>query len=128
MSNFLNLLKTIYTKEQIEVTDDIGLCIALTNTLSKDKDNLEFLRKVSKYLFLIEPKHYFLLLYFNIPKKSFIPKMMKFDKKDEKTNLLYKEIAHFLKWSNRELSYNSEILNAVILKDEEYWKAQLGVK
>jgi hypothetical protein len=128
MADYLALLKTIYTKELIETTDDIGLCIALTKSLSKDIENLDVLRDVVKYLFYVKPEHYFFLLFFYIPKKSYIPKLVKTAKvKDEKPDVLLDKLQYVLSWSNKELKRNKNILEKTVLQNKKYWKAELGV-
>lgn len=127
-SNYLDLLKTIYTKERLEATDDIGVCIALTKTLAKEQSNLEIIRKIIPFLFYIEPKRYFYLLYFSIPKKNYIPKSLKVEKAEEEENKLLDRVQSVLQWSNRERKFNTKILTKTILEDEKFWKGELGLK
>lgn len=128
MSDYLSLLKTIYTKEKLEVTDDIGLCIALTKTLAKESSNLEDIKKVVPFLFYLDPKRYFYLLYFVIKPKSYIPKSVKVEKVENEESDLLNKVQSVLGWSNKERRYNSTILNKTILENEKYWKGELGVK
>lgn len=125
MNNFLDLLKTIYTKQKICYTNDIGECIALSKSLSKNPDNLKGLSKCINYLFYIDPLHYFYLLYFNIPSKQYIPKSIKFDIDEEKENKLYNKIKYVMNWSDKELKINKRILDKVI--DEKYWNKELAI-
>lgn len=126
MDNFFDLLKTLYTKQRICYTSDIGQCIALTKCLSKDKDNLSALKKCIPFLFYIEPEHYFYMLFFNIPKKQYVPKMMKLSIEEEKEDKLYNKIKYILNWSDKELKLNKSILDKTINK--EIWNKELAIK
>lgn len=126
MANYLDLLNSIYTKEKKAVNYDIGISIALTKTLAKDKDNLEAIKKCVPFLFYLSPLHYFYMLYFNIPKKTYIPKMLKIENEEITENKLYSKIQYVLGWTNRELKLNEKILDRVI--EQETWKKELAVK
>lgn len=127
MINYFDVLKTIYTKQKLEIVDDLGFLISLVKTLSKDTKNLKVLKKLEPYLFYIEPKHFFYLLYFSIRQQNFVPKLIKTEKKDDKENKLYDRIQHIFGWSNRELKANAIILDKVIT-DKKFWNEELGVK
>lgn len=118
MSNYLNLLKTIYTKEKLEEAEDIGTCLALINTLSKDTSNLNALEKISKYIFNCSPRILFILLYIHIPRKQYIPKLIKIEVEKESKNKdkyreLYQEIKKSFSWSERELNLNKKVLDSL---------------
>ena len=127
MINYFDVLKTIYTKQKLEVVDDLGFLISLVKTLSKDTKNLKVLKNLEQYLFYIEPKHFFYLLYFSIRQQNFVPKLIKTEKKEEKENKTYDRIQHIFGWSNRELKANKIILDKVIT-DKKFWNDELGVK
>lgn len=127
MANYLDLIKTIYTKQKIEITEDQGMCIALTRTLAKNPDNLSIVKNLLDYLFYIQPKHYFYLLYFSIAKKNYIPSSIKIEIKEEKENKIYERIKYIFGWSNKELLKNRQILDKVIT-DKKFWHEELGVK
>ena len=126
MINFLDLLKTVYSKEKLAVIDDMSDCIAITKTLAKDTDNLKALREVTKYLFLISPRSYFYLLFCHIPKKAYF-KLIKIDKEEEKENKLFNKIKQILQWSDKELLYNKKIIEYITIGKEKEWKANLGL-
>lgn len=128
MNNFLDVLKTIYTKEKIEIIDSVGDNIALTRSLSKNTENLKVLKKIDQYLFTIEPLYYFFLLYFLIKKVNYIPRSIKINKKEESSSLLIEKIKTVLGWSNKELNLNKYILEKTILIEEKFWKSELGIK
>lgn len=127
-SNFFDLLKTVYTKQPLAVTDDDGMCVALTKSLSKDPSNAKAIRIASDYLFYIPARDYFYLLVCLIPKKSFVPKMIKVEKTEEKESKVLDRLQEVLSWSSREMDFNKKILDKVILEDEKSWKQELGVK
>lgn len=124
--NYLDVLKTIYTKRKLEEFNDIGMCISMTKTLSKDINNLKVLKKITPYLFYIPPKHYFYLLYFLIPEKSYVPRTIKVEKEKKKESVLLDKIQKILGWSNREMKLNEEVLEH-INNDKKEWKKELVV-
>lgn len=125
---FFDLLKSIYNKNKIKLEEfDNSLLIGLSRTLSKDKENLNSIKKIIDYLFWIEPIHYFYLLYFHIPKK-FRFSFIKTKKEEKKENKLLNEIKNILNWSKREFIFNENILEKVILPNKKYWKEQLGMR
>jgi hypothetical protein len=125
--NYIDLLKTVYNKQKLEMCDDIGTCIMLSKTISKDISNNKVIRKVVDYLFYVEPKHYFYLLYFLIPRSNYLPKFVKVEKNEEKENPLVEKIKYVLGWSTKEYNYNSIIIEKLVLCDEKHWKEQLGI-
>lgn len=128
MSDFYSSLTTLYKKDRANVCDDIGLCIALNRTLSKDPDNVDALKKALPFMFYLEPVNYFYLLYCLIPKKAFIPKTVKTEKVEDKEDKLLDKVKQVLSWSSREFKYNRNILEKLISNNEEYWKGELGIK
>lgn len=125
---FSILYKSIYQKIKIKNPEiDIGLCIAITKYLSKNKDILSNLKKVVQYLFYIETQYYYYLLYCNIPKSSYVPFFGKSKKEEVKENKLIDRIQKTLGWTNKELKGNMNILKKNVLSNEKYWKEQLGI-
>ena len=127
--NFSDYIKTIYQKNRGDISIDSSFCITLTKWLGYNKDNLPYLKKIVPYFYYLEPKHYFYLLYFNIPKKDkdyWTRKIVKYLLK--KDNPLVVRIQEVLQWSNKELKENMNILEKVILINKKYWKEELGVK
>lgn len=126
MNNFLDLLKTLYFKDKVCYNVQIGECIALTKTLSKDSENLEAIRKCLPFIFYINPNHYFYLLYFNISKKKYFPKLIKVEKTEDDTDKLDEKIKYVMNWSDREYKFNKKIIDRII--DKEQLKKELAVK
>ena len=127
--NFYEILKSIYSKKiswSLNNFNDWGLCIALTKSLSKDPDNLEALKKIVQYMFFVSPRQYFYLLFFIIPKKNFVPKMIKTKKIPIKIKGLEEKIQDFFGWSSKELMLNMEFLK-FDKKEEKLLKIQFGV-
>lgn len=128
--NFFDSIKCIYEKKKSLVPESIDrlLCITLNKWLTFDKDNLETVRKVIDYVFYIEPKHYFYLLYLSIPHKYKTPFLKKIDKNKPSEDKLIAKIQYVTKWSDKELRFNMPILKKNVLNEPKYWKSQLGVK
>jgi hypothetical protein len=121
------VVNSIYKKQPMVVDKlDIGLCIALTNILRLNKNNLLVLKKIVNYLFFIEPKRYLMLLFVSIPQQT--PPFIKGIKKQEeqKEDLLYTKISYILDWSKKELKLYKPLLDKII--DRKYWCSELGVK
>ncbi len=125
--NYLDALKSIYTKEKFGIVDDIGFCISLTKTLSKDQDNIPALKEIVPFLFLVSPEHYFFLLYLGIKKKSYIPRLQQFENQEKKSDEVLEFAQKVLKWSNREMNLNNKILEKV-LEDKEFWNEEFGLE
>lgn len=128
MNILFDTLKAIYQKSRLpSFTYDVQMCITLSKLFSLDSTETYKVRKLVEYLFWLEPKHYIYLLYFHISKKL-KPPFLNYPKKAVmKENLLFTKVQYILKWSDREMKANKEILE-LILKDEKYWKKELGVK
>lgn len=126
MNNFYDYLKSVYTKEKVDLSEiDISLCIALTKWLSFDKDTLYYLKYVVSFLFYVEPLHYYYLLYSIIPKRRYAPFIKKIDKeKNKKEEQILIEIQKYFDWSDRELSLNRKF----ILSEKKYWEKEFGIK
>ena len=127
MNPFDNV-KALYNKTRLDlVSVDDGFCIFLNKWLAFDTKTAKIVKPLLTYLFFIKPEHYIMLLYFAIPQSRppYLKKPPKADK--EKENPLLAKTQYILTWTNREVKKNGIIL-AHILKDEKYWKTQLGVK
>jgi hypothetical protein len=114
--NIYEIVKGIYKKQPLEVDKiDVSLCIALTNILRLDLNNLEVLKKLTNYLFFIEPKRFLMLLFIKIPQRLTPPFLKGVSKlKDEKENKDYEKIAYRFNWSKKELLINTQILNKLL--------------
>ena len=126
--NLFNIYKAIYQKTIQPEPVNNGILIVLNKWLSQDKDNLLVLRKIIKYLFYIEPLHYYYLLFFNIPRKYEAPYVKKIVSLEEQEPELVKKIQYELGWSTKELSYNQSILEKTVFKNSKYWREQLGLE
>ena len=125
-----DVIKCVYEKRKpaSDFKYDDFSCIMLNRGLGFDKNNINIVKKACDYLFFIEPKHYFILLYLMIPKVYRAP-FNKWSKKDKavKEKKVYDKLKYVLGWSQRELERQKPILDKVILTNEKYWKQQLGV-
>ena len=125
--NIFSIINSIYKKEQLIIDKiDIGLCIALTNILKLNKNNLIYLKKIISYMFYVEPLRYLMLLFIFIPQNKYPPFIKGIEKIKDKEDLLYNKIAYLYDWGNKELNLQKPILDKVI--DRSYWSNQLGVK
>lgn len=125
--NFFNILQSLYCKDRIDLNPDIGMNIALMKWLSYDTDNLETLSRIAPFLYYINPKRFFYLLYLSIPPKSKAPFLKRRLKdKTKKEDKVYDKVKYVLNWSTKELEWNKPILELVLIKKD--WKRKLGVK
>ncbi len=124
-NNIFEIINKIYKKEPLIIDKiDLSLCIALTNILRLNKNNLHYLKSIIHYLFYINPKRYIMLLFITIPHYTHPPFIKGTGKKiEKKENKLYNKIACLFDWSKSELNYNKNLLDKVI--DENYWKKEL---
>jgi hypothetical protein len=126
-NGIFDIIKGIYKKEPLIIDKiDISLCIALTNILRLNKNNLTSLKKMIEYLYYLEPKRYIMLMFILIPFTPY-PPFCKGVKKieEEKENKVYSKLAYIFDWSSRERKLNEPILNKL---DLEYLKKELAIK
>ena len=129
MNPIFEAITAIYKKDPKEIEVNTSICLTLTKWLSWDVSNLEVLSKVFPFIFYLSPKHYYYILWLNIPEKSKMPYLKKYSEdKEETESELVKKIQKVLGWSNRELLLHKKIINNVILKDEIHWRKELGIK
>jgi len=120
-------IKDVYTKNKTNINDiDNWSNILLSRWFSYDRDNLIFLKNISKYLCVIKAEYYYYLLYFNITKKDKVPFLSQVKQEKKKESKLVDYIKEYFNWSERELKFNSNIINNMLLK-EKYWLEELGI-
>ena len=126
--NLWTTLTSIYRKDPIEdMCSDMTLNIVLNKWLGLHKDNLRVVRDLIPFMFYVEPFHYFCLLYFSIQERSYSPKVNNYKKVECKENKLLDRVRYVLGWSKRELLLQQKIIDITILKNESYWKKELGI-
>jgi hypothetical protein len=125
-----DILKSIYTKTQINIQIDAGTTIVLNRWLSYDKDNVEHLKRILPYFYYLTPQNYYDLLFFNIPKKQVVPFLRKIEKTEKpvKEDKVLERIQYLLDWSQRELNFNRQLLLKQIEPDRKIWEMELGLK
>jgi hypothetical protein len=129
MYNIFDDIKTVYLKTNISTEKrDTYQNIALVRWLAYDEDNLIHLKRILQYIWYLEPKEFFYLVYYNIPKKATVPYLYKIPKEEIKENKLFDKIKEALQWSDRELKLHSKLLKKILFSKETYWEQQLGVK
>ena len=124
--NFFDIIKSIYSKNSNIYKLDNGLLITISKWLSFDRQNLTILTNLLQYQMYINPKHFYYLLFFSIPRGR-PPFLKKIAKVDIKENIVYEKIRYVLQWSKRELQLNTLVLDRVIKPKMKYWKSELGV-
>lgn len=126
--NIYETVNALYKKEPITIPKiDVSLCIALTNILKLDTNNLTILKKLTEYLFYLEPKRYIMLLFILLPQKIRVPFLKKIEKvTEEKEDKLYNKIGYVLDWSKKELNIYKFLLDKII--DRDYWCKELACK
>ena len=125
--NPYELLKALFGKTRPNVDNlELGINIVLNQWLSLMPDQARKVAPLVDYFFYINPTHYYYLLYFNIQGRlNFVRKPKS---EDMSQNLLLEKVRYILGWTDREMMLNRQVLKETILKDEAYWKNQLGIK
>jgi len=126
----LLMYQSIYSKKPLMFLPayDIGINIMLTKWVAKDKDSIKYIVPLLDYLFYLNPKHYYYLLWLNIPKRDKAPytdRLQKTKKKAESAVL--KKIQEIYWWTDAELQKNKKILEKVIMSNEKYWLNEFGI-
>ncbi len=125
-----DLLKILYTKNKAySHFEDVGILFWLNTYLALDRKNLNTIKELAPFLFYVNPRHYFYLLFFSIPYSANPPYLKKPAKTPVKENVVVKRIQSVLGWTNREVRFNYPILEKIFLKDkatEKHWKQELG--
>jgi hypothetical protein len=126
--NPFDYVRSVYTKDgKFKEVDEVWVNIYLNKCLVQDKDNADILARVADYTFYLEPTHYFYLLYILIPKKFNFNVMKTPKKTEEDEDQLEAKIRAVLGYSRKEFELNRKQIESTILKDKEYWNAELGV-
>ena len=121
------LLKALFEKTKPNVQGlELGANIALNQWLSLMPTQVRKVSPLIDYFFYISPEHYYYLLYFTVTGPFTFVKKPKSE--DMSQSLLLSKVQYILGWTDRELYLNSRVLKETILKDEVYWRSQLGVK
>ena len=127
MLNPYDLYKALFSKQKHDVEGlELGSNIAINQWISLTDDAIN-VSSLMNYFFYLSPKHFYYLLFFHIRYKQ-IPYVKKPKSLDMSNNLLLNKVAYILGWTDRELKLNRAVLKETILKDEAYWKNQLGIK
>ena len=125
--NPYDLYKALFSKQKYNVEGlELGSNIAINQWISLTGEATN-VSNLMDYFFYISPKHFYYLLFFHIKQKQ-IPYVKKPKASDMNDNLLLNKVAYILGWTDREMMLNRRVLKETILKDEAYWKNQLGVK
>lgn len=123
-----NIINKLYTKD-ISLFNEFKPqdLFMLVRWLGQDMDNINILKRLDKFLFTIDPKHYLTLLFFGIHRKYRAPYLeyVKADKKIE--NQLLKRIQRYLKYSDREFDRVKPIVLREIRKDLKGYCSKLGL-
>jgi hypothetical protein len=129
MNPIFEAITAIYKKDPKEIEVNTSINLTISKWLSWDKDNLQVLKEIVPFIFYISPKHYYYIAWLNIPQKSKVPFLKKYEEvnEPEKTELEHK-IQSVLGWGNNEFLANKIIINKIILKNETLWKERLGLK
>ena len=124
--NPFELLKALFTKSKPNVQGlELGINIVINQWLSLMPEQARKVATLVDYFFYINPIHYYYLLYFNVQgRMNFVKKPKSEDISD---NLLLLKVQTITRWTDREMYLNSAVLKETILKNESYWKQQLGV-
>ena len=129
MFNIFNCIKALYTKNLngLDIEDiETWQIMAVVKWLGYEEQTLPIIKDIVKYIFDLEPKIIFNMLYLAIPRQDRVPFIHKVEKEEIKINDLYLEIAKNLGWSEREIFINKSLLDKVILPNKTYWRKEFG--
>jgi len=127
MTNIFNVIRSVYSKSNIDMEIDNSTNILLVYYLGLDKDNLPTLARIAEFSYYITSDSLFYLIWLSVKGKDKTPFLRGFKRKEtEKENSLYEKIRYILGWSQKELDLNRSILDKVI--DKSIWKERLGIK
>jgi len=126
--NIFDYLRSIYKKTKIDFNGNLGDSIVISRYLSYDENNLKELKPLLKYLFYIDPIHYYYLLFFNISKK-YMPYIRPFKKqKGRKEDMIMNKLKEYFKWRERDMEVNNIILKDLVKKERKKLKIFFGIK
>lgn len=128
MNPIFEAITAIYKKDPKDIEVNTSIMFTISKWLSFDKDNLQVLKEIVPFIFYLSPKHYYYIAWLNIPAKSKVPFLKKYEevKEPEKTELEQK-MQSVLGWSNQEFFYNKKAIDNLISKDKKLWMERLGI-
>jgi hypothetical protein len=129
--NIFTYIKALYNKnlegidlENIQTQQNM----VISKWLCYNEENLPLMKQMISYIWILNPREYFLLLALNLPKLERVPFLYKIEKEKEiKETILFEEIKKVFQWSNKELEQNRSILNKVLEPHKNHFKKELGI-
>jgi len=126
-SPYAQVMMSSYYKNKYYGEVETWISIQISKLLAQDLRIVSIIRKLVDYQYYVKPKHYYYLLYFNLPKIAKPGKLSSPKKVEEKENVLMERLKEVLGWSNSEIRKNQFVFDE-ILKDSKEWKQKLGIK
>ena len=131
MNPFYDFINNLYTNKEYEWIsnfEDKVNGIGLISVLAKDDDSLVYLKKISKYIYVL--RHDFLLIYLHsvIPKRYKAPWIKYYKKKKEdKVDSLHKRVQKYFGYSSKEYSYIKGGIDYFVRKDLDSFYKKFGI-
>ena len=129
---FYEFINNVYTKKEFGWLDnfyDKINGVALISVLGKDDNSLKYLKKISKYIYIL--RNDFLLIYLHaiIPKRFKAPWIKYYKKrKEEKLDRLHIRIQKYFKYSDKEYGYIKDNVNFFIKRDLDAYYSKFGIE
>lgn len=133
MSDWNIVVKNFYTNKKFDwlkyYYDKVNGVALYTILCKGDMETLKHLRKISKFIYVLENRHLLILLHSVIP-KAFRQPFIKYFKKiaEKKIDELHKNIRKYFGYSEREYSYIKELVHKYIQRDIDKHFKSFGIK
>lgn len=119
------LLNSLYYKKEIPTEITSEELVIILFYLAQDKNMSYILKNTLTYFFVIEPLHFYKLLYYSIPKQNKIPFFKKIEKIVISEDITMNELIKFFNWNKRDIQLIEPILNKVL--DKNIINKELGI-
>jgi len=100
-----------------------------TKWVIREPELVATIQPLFQYIFTVNPKRYYGLLYTHIPKRATAPKIKKYNKKRKKAeDKVITRVREIFDWTAGELDTMRGILDKTIMKEKKHWERQFGLK
>jgi len=129
--DILELYNSLYTKKSINFIPEhtVQTSIMFTKWVIREPELVPIVKPLFQYIFAINPKHYYYLLYTHIAKRETAPKIKKYNKKSKKAeDRVIVRVREIFDWTAGELDIMRGIVDKTIMKEKKFWQRQFGLK
>ncbi len=131
MNKFYECIKNLYTKNDydwIKYFSDIN-CISVISAIKSCDISLECLKKVTKYMYVLDNDCLFIYINSIIKKEYKVPWIKYYKKKkDTKVDLLHNRIRKYFNYSEKEYNYIHPTIHNIIHKKIQEYYVKFGVE